>query len=399
MSFDMRILQIIPEHLASQQAGISRHGYDLSQALAIFGHEVHVVTAPPPFDGYQSHQTPYRLHAVRTVSPSHATSISMPEMQALLLAEAICVIKDYGLPDLLHVHGHFNASLGAALKILWKIPLVVTSHYTEVGLPAALGTNTTNSNNAKMERWLLQLADLIICPSHSLYQEIRVHYKMPSHKMIIIPNGVQLDDRSCLTELVHVRDVLAKRNDSIILYAGRLSPEKGPHVLLEAFYRLSKSFPLARLVFVGSGAQYPALQKKVKQWGLIGRVTFTDHLAPKELRHLYSICDLLVMPSLYEVFGLVAVEAMSFGVPVIASDIGGLGEIIIHDETGMLVPPGDPSALAETLKMILSDSDLALRLACGGREFVEKCFSWKNVVPMIESAYRRLAGKCEKVSC
>lgn len=149
----------------------------------------------------------------------------------------------------------------------------------------------------------------------------------------------------------------------VIGFAGRLVPTKGAHVLLEAFGRVAQELPDARLILAGDGPERTSLERAARARGLEGKVEFSGRMAPDELADRFREVAVHVVPSLWaEPFGIVAVEAMMRGQPVIASGAGGLAEIVVHGETGLLVPPNDPRALAGAMLELLQNPQRALRM-------------------------------------
>ena len=155
----------------------------------------------------------------------------------------------------------------------------------------------------------------------------------------------------------------------------------------------------ARLDIIGAGPERPRLEQLVRELGLDGVVAFRGRVSEEELRRAYAGADAFVLPSVLDArqdtegLGVVLLEAMNYSVPVIASDIGGIPDIVEHEQTGLLVPPGDEVALAAALTRVLGDRALARRLGDAGRERLRDEFSWDHIVARWEGVYARaLAG-------
>ncbi|HET6341674.1 MAG TPA: glycosyltransferase [Gemmatimonadota bacterium] len=176
-------------------------------------------------------------------------------------------------------------------------------------------------------------------------------------------------------------------------FAGRFVAEKGVRVLLDAFQIVVRRQPRARLVLVGDGPERPTIERRIKASKLAERVEITGWLPREEVDRRLATVAVQVVPSLWEEpFGLVAAEAMMRGTPVVASDIGGLGEVVEQDRTGMLVPPGDPEALAEALLALLENRELRRRLARAGEVKARERYALGPFVERMIGIYRRLAG-------
>ncbi|MCD6372302.1 MAG: glycosyltransferase family 4 protein [Thermococcus sp.] len=205
----------------------------------------------------------------------------------------------------------------------------------------------------------------------------------------VIPNGVddELFRPVGRKEREKVREELGIEG-RLVLYVSRMSPRKGPHVLLNAFQRVAREVDDALLVMVGSGEMLPILKAQAKFLGIEDRVRFMGYVPNELLPKLYASADVFVLPSTTaEAFGIVILEAMASGVPVVATDVGGVPEIIEESGGGLLVPPGNELSLGDAIKKLLNDEELAKRLGSNGRKAVEERYSWKKVAGEIEKAY------------
>lgn len=176
-------------------------------------------------------------------------------------------------------------------------------------------------------------------------------------------------------------------------FAGRFVAEKGVRVLVDAFETVATLQPRARLVLVGDGPERPAIERRIEASQLGGRVEITGWLPREQVDRRLATVAVQVVPSLWEEpFGLVAAEAMMRGTPVVASDIGGLGEVVEQGYTGMLVPPGDPEALATALLTLLENRDVARRLARAGEIVARERYAQGPFAERMIRIYQRLAG-------
>jgi glycosyltransferase involved in cell wall biosynthesis len=175
---------------------------------------------------------------------------------------------------------------------------------------------------------------------------------------------------------------------------GRLVERKGVTHLVEAVRRL----PAARLTVIGDGPERTSLAAQIAEGSLGDRVTLRGRVSEAELKDAYASSDVLVLPSILDArgdtegLGVVLLEAMSYGVPVIGSNLGGITDIVRDGETGLLVPPGDPVQLAAALQRLATDRDLAQRLGEGGRKHVATAFGWPAIMAQWEACYAAAAG-------
>ena len=182
-------------------------------------------------------------------------------------------------------------------------------------------------------------------------------------------------------------------DSKVILYTGRMTEKKGVHHLLNAFMLASRQSPELALVYCGKGAMEQTLRTKTQDLGLGGRVFFAGPIPHLELPPYYAMCDVLAVPSTYENLGLSPLEAMSTGKPVVASDTGGLPEVVKDMETGLLVPPGDPLALANALLKITRDDGLAATFGRAGRKAVLEKFTLGRCADATIGVYKSVLSR------
>ncbi len=191
------------------------------------------------------------------------------------------------------------------------------------------------------------------------------------------------------------------RPEPSILFVGRLIERKGVAHLIRALGALRRETP-ARLVVIGEGPERPRLEHLAREVGVAEHVEFRGRVSDDALRHAYATADVFVLPSVLdsrqdtEGLGVVLLEAMNYSVPVIASDIGGITDIVQHDRTGLLVPPGNEVALAAALSRVLTDPVLSRTLGDAGRQRLRDTFSWSHIVDRWEEVYARARAAFER---
>jgi glycogen(starch) synthase len=191
------------------------------------------------------------------------------------------------------------------------------------------------------------------------------------------------------------RDDFAQPGEDIVFFVGRLVREKGVDTLLDAFPAIIDRRPATRLVIAGTGPHEGHLRWRVSEMGLGGQVTFAGYTDDRTRNLLYHWAAVAVVPSYYEPFGLTALEAMAAGCPLVVSDTGGLSETIVHNETGMKVPPANPGELAGAVLGLLSDSERAARLVATARAMAVDKFSWTGVAAETEVVYDEVIREAE----
>jgi glycosyltransferase involved in cell wall biosynthesis len=269
-------------------------------------------------------------------------------------------------PDLVHCHDWMTALAGVALRNRLGLPMILTVHLAQL-----------SPLNIALENLGLSRADSVIVNSHSVADEIAARglgVKAP----VVIPNGVDLG---------RFRPQSRFQVDHVILFVGRLVPQKGVDVLLRAFAVVLRKCPGLRLVIAGDGDHRLYLERLSRHLGLPPHVEFPGWQTGPALVHLYQTAEMVVVPSLYEPFGLVALEAMACGRPTVASRTGGLAEVIAHGRTGYLVPPGDYLSLAQRMVQLLLEPAQAVAIGQAAHQEAMR-YGWERIADLTRDLYR-----------
>jgi starch synthase len=251
-----------------------------------------------------------------------------------------------------------------------------------------------------VEGYTMKLADIVIALNKTMYRTLTEKAKIDPRKMITVPNGVDIEffRPGLKDEWILNRYGLEKR--SYILFVGRISPEKGVHILLRAFKQIVNDIPKDfKLVIVGALAStfnstqisnYAKAMMNYAKEKLGERVVFTGAIDRNGLRILYSNAYCFVLPSLAEAFGMVLLEAMASGTPPIGSTAGGIPDIIIDGVNGLLFRKGGWKDLASKLLMLIADKNLRDELATNARKHTEKYYSWFSIASSLSMVYKGL---------
>ncbi len=313
----------------------------------------------------------------------------LPEFVRRLLAHAQAEGRGY---DLVHSHYWLSGWAGQVLKERWGIPHVIMFHTLgEVKLRFHPGERE-HPHRLEAERQIALAADRIVCASRGEKEALVRLYGVPPERVEVVPCGV---DTGLFRPLGRAssREALGLPGDlPIVLFVGRLEPLKGLDLLLRAHARLSVP---ARLVLVGGDERDEALRQRLRalarRLGSEGHVHFLPAVPHERLPLYYSAADVCAVPSRYESFGLVALESMACGTPVVASRVGGLQELVRHGETGFLVSPAQPEPFARCLERVLCDGEL--REALGRRaRLLALGYQWPQVAERVEAIYRQVLG-------
>jgi len=368
--------------------GISSHVYDLSRALAQKGVEVHVVTCD--FPGAPEYEEIDGVHVLRvdsytSPSPDFATWVYL--MNVNMEKESAAIIRRLdGKINLIHAHDWLVANSAIGLKHIFRVPLVATIHSTEIGRRNGLHTNYERMIHQTEARLTHEAWKVIGC-SQYMVSHVGWAFGLPKDKIIMIPNGVDVNAFSKKFDRDKIRSKYASPSEKIVLFVGRLVHEKGIHVLMGAMPKVLARVN-AKFVIVGNGYMKDLLIGQVNRMRLAHKAYFTGFIDDQTLKLLYSCADVCVVPSLYEPFGIVALEAMAAHVPVVASDIGGLSEIIQHDKTGVKVFPNNSDSLAWGITRILVDQDYADWVKTNAYNEVLKEYTWRKIGEKMTSLYQ-----------
>ena len=311
--------------------------------------------------------------------------------------------------DLIHSHYWLSAEVARTLAPLWRIPRIQMFHTLGLVKREVMDEDIDGESDVRVsiEKRAVRESAAVTAASEIEVSELVDLYGADTSKLHIIPCGVDPNVFRPMRQ-ADAREVLGRDQcERIILFVGRIEQIKGIDVLLRALGLLFFRHPELRsdvcLLVVG-GALDPgddspeiekieALRSLVHQHRMEANVSFVGSMDQQRLALFYAAADVCAVPSLTESFGLVALEAMACGTPVVGTRVGGLQTLIEHGQSGLLVPAGDYQALAESIAQVLTDPRLRMHLAHGARERAEH-FSWRNVGDRVEALYAKiLAGE------
>ncbi len=300
--------------------------------------------------------------------------------------------------DLVHSHYWLSGRVAAVLQRAWQVPWVHMYH-TLAQLKPPLYRGEDDAERIAWEQRLALEAHQVVCATPAEQMFLNWHYRVPLERLVVIPPGVDLARFYPIPQQEARSYVGLDPEQRVLLYVGRFDPIKGLEVLFEAMARLRdrKVLPRGRttLILIGGAQDEPHnrdlayLRTLRDSRGLQDLITFIGPRAQDVLPYYYSAADVVVLPSHYESFGLVVLEAMACGRPVVASQVGGLLSLVRHGETGFLVPPQDPDALAGYLCLLLQDEDLRRRMGRCGVHHARR-YHWQRVARRMADLYRHL---------
>jgi len=283
-----------------------------------------------------------------------------------------------------HAHDWLVAHPAVALAEFFDVPMVSTVHATEAGRHSGWVSGATSRQVHAVESWLARESDSLIACSASMAEEITELFGPGLAQITVIPNGIDSSRWPFARPRPHP-------GPPELLFFGRLEYEKGVHDLIAALPRIRRSHPGTTLTIAGEGTQQDWLVEVARRHRVLKAIRFVGNVDHDKLLRLLHRTDAAVLPSHYEPFGIVALEAAAAGAPLVTTNVGGLGEAVIDGTTGMSCPPCDVAALAMAVRAVLDDPAAARRRALAARERLTADFDWHTVAAATAQVY--LAAK------
>ncbi|MHC3129993.1 MAG: glycosyltransferase family 4 protein [Candidatus Bathyarchaeota archaeon] len=385
----MKVCKLSWEFPPRVVGGIARHCEGLAKALVQQNHEVHLFTLDFPGSPNYEEMDGVKVYRAST-ELGHPNFLTWVLLFNHFLAKRMADVSQSVDFDVIHVHDWLAAFSGISFKHYLKKPMVLTVHSTEVGRAQGLHSPDSFSING-IEWWATYEADRVIVCSQSMKNEICGHFNLPCDKVDVIPNAIDQTKYQTSVDRGSVRQRYGVGyGEKLILCVGRLVPQKGIEYFIRAIPSIAKRYPEAKFIIVGEGWSRDILEAEAQSSGHAKKIRFTGFASDQEVIDLMTSADVLVVPSVYEPFGIVALEGMATGVPVVASKVGGLSEVIEHDRTGLFVYPRSPESIAWGIDQVLSDPDHAKWLTENAKEKLHKAYSWEAVAMKTVEVYRKV---------
>ncbi|GAA2016108.1 glycosyltransferase family 4 protein [Catenulispora yoronensis] len=395
----MRVLMLSWEYPPVVVGGLGRHVHALARNLAKAGHQVTVATRHAP--GAPLDEIVEGVRVVRAPEDPPAIPFDTPHLLAWTMAfnhtltRAALRAADTGEYDLVHAHDWLVAHAAVTMKDHLRVPLVATVHATEAGRHQGWLPGDLNRAIHSVECWLGSEAERVLVCSKYMGREVDALLGVSEAKTAIIPNGVDMPRwRPNPAEVAAARSRYAG-SGPLIGFAGRLVYEKGVQHLLHAVPELRRRHPGLRVVIAGDGPQRGELEATAGHLDLHREVSFTGFVAAPGLSSTMASTDAMVVPSIYEPFGLVALEAAAVGAPLAVSETGGLAEIVEPGVTGLRFRARDTEALAESVSNLISDQESARTMATAAHAMVRDRYGWGGVAEATAGVYATVTGESQ----
>jgi len=385
----MRVLMLSWEYPPVVVGGLGRHVHALATRLATQGHEVVVLCRQPSGTDAITHPTSdAHSDGVRLIrvaeDPAHLLFERDLVAWTLAMGHAmtragLALLRDWR-PDVVHAHDWLVAHPAIAIAEAAQVPLVATVHATEAGRHSGWLSQTLNQQVHSVEWWLANRADSTITCSSAMRTEVAHLFEVEPDGITVLHNGIEPRNwRVRQVEVAQARQRFSPHGDPLLLFFGRLEWEKGVQDLLAALPRIRRAHRGTRLVVAGEGSHATWLVEQARKHKVRRAVDFVGHLTDRELTATLAAADAVVLPSKYEPFGIVALEAAAAGTPLVASTAGGLGEVVLDGVTGVSFTPGDVEGLASAVRSVLDDRPAAVRRAKAAKARLATDFDWSKI--------------------
>jgi glycogen synthase len=386
----MRVLMLSWEYPPAHAGGTAAHVDGLAHSMANAGHEVVVLTRSAPGTDHDTTSGGVRVLRADTDMPW------LPEHDEIALTASAnhhLVARTTALgewrPDIVHAHDWQVAWAAHTASALLDVPLVTTLHGTERSRHGGHLPPGKPSDINSIEWWLAFRSRKIIASTKLMAREIAGGFELDPDLVHRIPNGIDPTwwksdgpDESVIDD-----------EAPLVFTWGRVQYEKGFQVLARAIATLRTRLPGIECTIAGRGSYLPELQSQIDIGGIGDVVQLPGYLSDHELRATIHRASCVVIPSLYEPFGIVALEALAGGAPLIVADTGGLAELVGGTGSALLFEPGNADELADRIEQLLTDPQLAARLRTQGAELLDATYSWDAIAARTVAVYADISGR------
>jgi glycosyltransferase involved in cell wall biosynthesis len=401
--------------------GLGRVVVALSRELAHEGHDVHVIT--PAHPEAPAYEVSHGVHVHRVQAHEWGTVFEVDAAIEPVHQEQLRLLRDYEVYngtseffrdihnknmamfqhamrlhqekpfDIIHAHDWLVEASAWMLKAGSELPLVSTIHATEQGRNNGIHNDLQRYISHKEWRLVFESKDVIVNSRHML-NELVWTMSVPDSKIHIIPNGIDPSKFACsLTrEELRVKHNLPVEGN-VVLLVGRMVREKGVHVLLEAAPGILQQHPNTTFLIAGVGYYLPELKNLATSLNLNDHVRFFGQANDGDLKELLALSTVATAPSTYEPFGIVALEAMAAGVPLVSSDRGGLIDIVDHEQTGLTSYGENPNSLKDMVNWLLSSPELAEKLVTSAKRKIQEQYTWPAIALKTRGVYADVLAK------
>jgi glycosyltransferase involved in cell wall biosynthesis len=373
----VRILHFLNEPV---RGGIEEHVLSLLVALEAHGFEPHLAARSSLLAQMGSELA---AAGVRTVAIDNASLVNRA---------GVALLRNYMIThniDIVHSHTFRSSMFASPVARMAGIPAIVETFH----LPEVWRKGKWLKGSFWIDRQVGRFVDQYVAVSRGAENHLVECKKVAPHRIRLIYNGRDLTrfHPPSERERAEARRALGVEDRQVLVTLGRLEAQKGHCFLIDAIAQLAPQWPALVALLAGSGELEADLMLQRDRAALGERIRFLGMVRAPE--RVLAAADVVVLPSLFEGLPLVAVEALACARPMVATDVVGTREVVIHERTGMLVPPRDPTALADAISRVLSDPSFGAELGQRGRTYVEDCFDVRNQIEKTAETYRDLLSR------
>jgi glycosyltransferase involved in cell wall biosynthesis len=393
----MKILVLAWEFPPRIVGGIARHVAELYPELVRLGHEIHLITVE--FGQAPRYEVVDGIHVHRVeVGPSYDFFHWVGNMNENMGRHGGKLILEEGPFDIIHAHDWLVGDAAIALKHAFKTPLVATIHATEHGRYNGVHTGEQQYIDGKEKQLAYNAWRVIVCTNY-MRLEVERALHTPWDKIDVVYNGIRAEKKRRIPDFDYLtfRRQFANDAEKIVYYVGRMTHEKGVSILLEAAPLVIEAMgDRVKFVVIGGG-NTNHLKQQAWDSGIAHKCFFTGFMPETDLDKFQTIADCAVFPSLYEPFGIVALESFAARVPVVVSDTGGLPEVVRHGRTGIVTWVNNSSSLAWGILQVLQNPDYAQELVENAYKDLDHRFRWDRLAQQTEAVYGRVLHERSQV--
>lgn len=376
--------------------GLGRHVEALARELAAAGHEIRLITRGDAGSGADEVRDGVRVRrsAVDPIAIDFTTESLLAWALAAehaLLRAALPVVRHWR-PDVVHAHDWLVAQSAVTLSQVTGAPVVATIHATEGGRGQGWLPEPLNLAIHSVERWLAHRATEVITCSRAMHDEVTRLFDVPGERVTVVPNGIDPGRWRVAPGTRAAARARAGPGGPLVVFAGRLVPEKGLQTLLDCLPVLRRTRPGLRLLVAGAGGHLESLRAQARRLRVARAVQWCGLVRAEDLAPLLAAADVAVVPSLYEPFGIVALEAAAVGTPLVVAETGGLLDLVGNAVAAASFPAGDATALAAAINAILADPVAAARAAERAARVIRRDYTWRAVATHTVAVYLRATG-------
>ena len=390
----VRVLHLSWEYPPLVYGGLGRHVAAITAAQVAAGDEVTVLTQTEDEPGVDEvggvRVVRVRRHGPELEFGGDAIVDWVAGLESALSQAAGDLAADYS-PDVLHAHDWMVVNTALAAQQAFDKPLVATIHATEAGRHQGWLPNDL-SRELHQREWLLSnSANRVITCSAAMKREAEHLFDLPTDRTAVVPNGIDLSAWNLIPTDRDAARTAHAGDGPLLVQTGRLEWEKGVDLTLAAVPLLQQQFPGVKLVIAGRGTMTEQFKDRAAEAGLGDAVEFLGWMPDHELRGLIAAADTVIVPSRYEPFGLVALEAAALGAPVVVADTGGLTEIADNGRVALTFPRNDAEGLAAAVTRVLTDSNVTQQRNKTAQQALVETYPWTRVAALTEQVYRDAA--------